>query len=94
MENQTVVTSPRYAINWKDALNGLLMSIGTAILVFLQNSIDLGEVVFDWKKIAMAGLAGAVTYLIKNYFKPATIQKPITNEEAKVLKEELPTTSK
>jgi hypothetical protein len=83
MENQTV-TSPKFAINWKDSLRGLLVSVGTAVLVIVQNSLDAGDLKFNWKQIGIAAVAAGVTYLVKNFFTPASLQIPISNEAAKL----------
>lgn len=52
----------------KDFLKGLLISVGTAVLVVIQQSLSAGALTFDWKAIGMAAAGAAVTYLLKNYF--------------------------
>lgn len=79
MENQKV-TSGLFAINWKDALRGLVVASVTAALILIQNQLSTG-VVLDWKEVGTTAFLAGVGYLIKNFFTPATIQTPITNSE-------------
>jgi hypothetical protein len=57
----------KYTLNVKDFLKGLLIAVGTAILVIVQNTISLGTLTFDWKAIGMAAIGAAITYLAKNF---------------------------
>ena len=65
---ETKPQSKKYKLNWHDIAKGLFISIGSAVLMFVQESVDMGDLVFDWKKIGMAAIGGAATYLIKNFF--------------------------
>lgn len=67
--------SKKFRINWHDVLKGLLISIITAILMFLQESLSQKEFVFHWEDIGMAAVGGAVAYLIKNFFTGESISK-------------------
>jgi hypothetical protein len=65
--------SKLFSLNWNDVLKGLLMAVITPAIFLVQQAIENGGWVFDWKKIAMAGIAGGVAYIIKNFFtKPAS----------------------
>lgn len=52
----------------KDILRGLLIAILTPILVLIQQSIEAGNLVFEWKSLLIAGVGGGLAYLIKNFF--------------------------
>ena len=52
----------------KDVLRGLLIAILTPILVLIQQSIEAGNLVFEWKSLLIAGVGGGLAYLIKNFF--------------------------
>ena len=52
----------------KDFLRGLLMAILVPFFTILQQSLEAGSLVFEWKSIAIASLAGGVAYLTKNFF--------------------------
>ena len=52
----------------KDILKGLLMSVLTPVVVLVQQSIEAGNLVFDWKSLLIAGVGGGLAYLIKNFF--------------------------
>lgn len=62
------IPSKKYRLNWHDIIKGLLISIVTAILMFIQESLSAEEIVFKWKDIGMAAVGGAVAYLLKNFF--------------------------
>ena len=52
----------------KDILRGLLIAILTPILVLIQQSIEAGNLVFEWKSLLISGVGGGLAYLIKNFF--------------------------
>lgn len=52
----------------KDILRGLLIAVLTPILVLIQQSIEAGNLVFEWKSLLIAGVGGGLAYLIKNFF--------------------------
>lgn len=64
-------TSPLYSINWKDAIKSLVIAVGSPVLVAVERVIDAGKMDFSWKSLAMIGIGGGVSYLLKNFFTPA-----------------------
>ncbi len=58
------------SLNWNDFGKGLLMAVLTPVLVLVQQSVDAGTLVFNWKALGIAAVAGGVGYLIKNLFTP------------------------
>ena len=56
------------SLNWRDIAKGLLMAILTPVVVVIQQSLESGIFVFDWKSIGLASLSGGVAYLVKNFF--------------------------
>lgn len=89
METKTVL-SKKGEINLRDILRGLILAAGTSVLLVVQQSIDAGDFVFNWKAIGMAALAGGVTYLIKNLLEPSKVIT-ITNSAttAEIVKENI-----
>lgn len=65
-------TSNFLSLNWKDVFKGLIMAILTPVVFLIQETIETGDLNFDWKKIAIAAFSGCVAYLIKNFFSPST----------------------
>jgi hypothetical protein len=59
-------------LNLNDILKGLLMAVLTPVVVIIQQSLDAGLFVFDWKSIGLAALSGGVAYLVKNFFTTAS----------------------
>jgi hypothetical protein len=44
------------------------MAVLTPIVYTIQTSLEAGSLVFNWKAIVLAALAGGLAYLIKNFF--------------------------
>lgn len=55
------------SLNWRDFLKGLAMAVLTPVFLIVQQSLDAGDLVFNWKSIGMAAIAGGVAYLFKNF---------------------------
>lgn len=60
--------SKQFSINWRDAGRGLIIAVGSPVLVAVERVIDAGKMDFSWKTLAMIGIGGGVTYLVKNFF--------------------------
>ncbi len=65
------------SLNWRDIAKGLLMAVLTPVVVVIQQSLESGIFVFDWKSIGLASLAGGVAYLVKNFFTKPSDQQSI-----------------
>lgn len=65
-----VIVSKQGSLQWRDILRGLVMAVLTPSLWIIQQSLDKGEFVFNWKQIAMAAVAGGLAYLVKNILEP------------------------
>jgi hypothetical protein len=72
-------TSKFLALNWADIFKGLLMAILTPAVVIIQQSLELGILIFDWKSIVTASIGGGVAYLLKNFLTP---QKEVSNAQS------------
>lgn len=65
------IVKKQFTLQGRDWLKGLLMAVLTPVIVIIQQTIDAGQLVFDWKAIGMAALAGGLAYLAKNLFEPS-----------------------
>jgi hypothetical protein len=72
--------SDLFSLNYKDLLKGLIMAVLTPVLVIIQQSVEIGELTFNWKQIVVASIAGAVAYLIKNFFTAPNLNYPTSKE--------------
>lgn len=61
-------TSKLFDLGLRDFINGLIMAILVPCVAIVQQSLDAGVLVFNWRVIGMAAISGAVGYLIKNFF--------------------------
>ena len=61
-------TSKFLSLNTKDILRSLLMAVLTPVVVIVQQSLELGSLVFNWHQLGFAAIGGGVAYLIKNFF--------------------------
>lgn len=59
-----------FSLNTRDAVNSLVMAILTPVVYLIQHTVETGSLTFDWKAIGVAAVAGAVGYLVKNFFTP------------------------
>lgn len=76
-----VIASKQFSISWRDTLNGLLISAGTAALFYVQSAVDKGDWTFNLKGVGMAALAGAVTYMTKKLTDPNKVVTIVQNTE-------------
>lgn len=60
--------STLFSLTLKDGLKALIMAILTPVLYIIQQSVAAGTLTFNWHQIEIAAVAGAVGYLIKNFF--------------------------
>jgi H+/Cl- antiporter ClcA len=60
--------SNKFKLGVRDYLKGVLLAALSGVLFFIQDSLASEAFVFNWKKLAMAAVAGMVAYLIKNFF--------------------------
>lgn len=59
------------SLSLKDFIQGALLAILAPVLVAIQESLDAGVLMLDWKKLSMIAIGAFVSYLIKKFF-----QKP------------------
>jgi len=59
--------SKLFQLNRKDFLKGLIMAVLVPAVLIIQQSLDSGTLIFNWKAILMASISGAFAYLIKNF---------------------------
>jgi hypothetical protein len=64
-------------LNIEDFFKGLIVAVLSALVTFLYNTMESGNVVLNWKMIGTTSLTAALAYIIKNY---------LTNNEGKFLK--------
>lgn len=80
---EKVIVSPRFTLQVRDFLKGLLVSVLTSVIVVIQSTIEQGNLTFDWKQIGMVAVGSAVAYLGKNFFSaPKVVTTYKTNEHA------------
>jgi hypothetical protein len=72
---EKTIISRQFTIEWRDILKGLVMAVLTPVMVIVQQTLDKGDLVFNWKQLSMAAVAGAVAYIAKNFFEPTKTVK-------------------
>lgn len=76
--SQKTVVSKQFTLQGRDWIKAALIATLTPVVVLVQQSLEAGSLVFDWKSLGMAALGGLVAYLAKNFFestKTVTITK-------------------
>jgi len=66
-------TSDFLKLDIRDILKACIIAALTPVLVLLQQSIEAGQLTFDWKHLGMAAVGGFVAYLLKNFLTPAAV---------------------
>lgn len=66
-----VITSQQGKLDWRDYGKGALVAVITAILTFIQNSLEAGQFTLNFKTIAITASTALIAYLLKNVFTPS-----------------------
>lgn len=53
-------------IKMSDWMRGLVIAILTTPLTIIYDSVSIGVLTFDWKKIIATAIAGGIAYILKN----------------------------
>jgi hypothetical protein len=80
MEEQKIITSKQFSLNWMDGAKGFVMSILGAGLTALEQAMETisdGSISLNWKHIFIVGATAGVAYILKNFFTKAEEKKPI-----------------
>lgn len=77
-----VVTSDKYALNWRDVLKAFLVATLSTPVSVVLTSIQAGNLAIDWKAMGILALGSAASYLLKNFITPSLTQAP-TNPASK-----------
>jgi hypothetical protein len=72
------------SLTTRDFIKGAIMAAIVPALTIIQQSVTAGELVFNWKSIAIAAIAGFVGYLLKNLFTDSTKEAVKTLEKQNV----------
>lgn len=84
----TTTTSQQFSLNLSDWWKGLIMAVLTPVFAIILDSLNAGQLQFNWKIIGGAALAGLVAYLAKNFFTPsAIVVKDVPKETVQAVKE-------
>ena len=67
------IVSKQGSLQGRDLFRGLIMAVLTPAVLVLQQSLDAGVLVFNWKAIGMASIAGGFAYLVKNFLEPTKV---------------------
>lgn len=72
-----------FALKWKDAAKGFVVSILTVVMTGAMATLQLGQIppAHDLKVLALTGLGAGFAYLVKNF---------LTNSDGQMLKGEQP----
>lgn len=54
------------SLNTKDFIKGLLLAVLTTVITIVYNSLQSGNLTFDWKSIGTTALTTALAYIMKN----------------------------
>jgi hypothetical protein len=66
-------TSNIFSLDLQDAVHGLIVAVGGAIVAAVESALTTIPVSFNYKQIALVALAAGVSYLGKKFFTSAKI---------------------
>ena len=69
-----LVTSGFLTADMRDLLKGLVVAVLTSVFTVMMQSLEAGSLVFNWKAIAVTGLASALGYILKNMLTPSKVE--------------------
>jgi uncharacterized membrane protein YebE (DUF533 family) len=64
--------SKQFSLNLRDAINGLVVAVGGAVVSVLQTSFTSGSFTINWTQLGSVALAAGLAYIGKNYFSKPT----------------------
>jgi hypothetical protein len=86
--NIKVIANKQFLLNARDFLRGSLVSVITAALTVIQNSVQDGQFTFHWKNVATISITAFIAYILKNWLEPSNttvqINKQATDELSSV----------
>lgn len=78
-----VILSEQFTLSLRDFVKGLIVAVISAVVPLVQETINQGELSFNWKAIGVTALGAFFAYLAKNLFEgPKVITTYNTNEKA------------
>jgi len=87
MPNVTT-SSKRFTLNLNDFWKGLIVAALSPIFPIILDSLNAGNLTFDWKHIYTAAIGGLVAYLTKNFFdKPKIVVTDVKNDTIDAVKD-------
>lgn len=77
-----IKTSKRFQLTGNETLNGLLQAVIVGALMAVQQSLDSGDFVFNWKDIGMGAVGAGVYYMVRKFTgKPKITVTAKTNKD-------------
>ncbi len=68
-----VTTSKQYRWKLPDFWKGLIMAVGTPVIVILLSALQANSFDINWKMVATTGLSSFLVYMGKNFLTPSSI---------------------
>lgn len=73
------------SLNLQEFLNGLIMTVGAAVVAVIGPSIEDGKFIFDWTTIWHTAAAAGFVYLVKKFLTPTPKEIQINPEKTSVV---------
>lgn len=85
---QTIVTAGKGRLTLNDWWKGLIMAVVVPVLKVIMDTINTGELTFNWAAIGRLALAAIGAYLLKNLFDgPKIVITGATKETTEAVKD-------
>lgn len=68
--------SKQFDINYHDVIRGLIIAVLSPVFTVAIESLNQGDLTFNWHAMAVTGLSAGLGYILKNWLEPTkTISK-------------------
>lgn len=72
-QTQVITTGDRGTLQMRDLVRGLLITVASAALTIIYESIQAGNWRVDWEHVLHTSVVAGIVYIIKQYLEPAKI---------------------
>lgn len=65
--------SKQFTLHWKDVIRGLIIAVLSPVFTIAIESLNQGDLTFNYKAMAATGLSAGLAYILKNFLEPTKI---------------------
>lgn len=87
---EQVIVNKQLSLNWRDVLKGGVVAAISPVFTIIIQSLQAGDLAFNWKSIANVAIISFLTYISKNFFaNPSVVTTYSDNQKATEVAKEI-----